>query len=53
MAAFQGMLVLPTKHIDVGLPRKCDYQTDKHTHTDTKQSDPYVLLFFTGDTTNT
>ena len=32
MAAFQGMLVLPAKHSDVWLPRKCDYwHTDRQT----------------------
>ena len=36
--------------------RKCDYRTDRHTHTqtdgrtDTGQSDPYVPLCFAGDT---
>ena len=29
IAAFQGMHVLPAKHSNVWLPRKCDYQTDR------------------------
>ena len=34
------------------LSRKCDYRTDRHTHTQTDagQSDPYVPLCFAGDT---
>ena len=57
MAAFKGMHVSPAKHSYWGLPRKWDYQTDRQTdrQTDTRtdrpgQSDPYVLLCFTGDT---
>ena len=52
VAAFRGMHVSPAKHNYVWLPRKCDYRTDRHTHTQTDagQSDPYVPLCFAGDT---
>ena len=54
VAAFQGMHVSPAKHSYAWLSRKCDYRTDRHTHTQTDagQSDPYVPLCFAGDTTN-
>ena len=54
VAAFRGMQVSPAKHSYAWLPRKCDYQTDRHIHkygqTDAGQSDPYVPLCFAGDT---
>ena len=52
VAAFRGMHVSPAKHSYVWLSRKCDYRTDRHTHTQTDagQSDPYVPLCFAGDT---
>ena len=52
VAAFWGMHVSPPKHSYVWLPRKCDYRTDTQTdgRTDARQSDPYVLLCFAGDT---
>ena len=34
MAAFWGMHLSPSKHSYAWLPRKCDYRTDRHTHTD-------------------
>ena len=34
VAAFRGMHVSPAKHSYARLPRKCDYRTDTHTHTD-------------------
>ena len=54
VAAFRGMHVSPAKHSYAWLPRKCDYRTDRHTHTQTDagQSDPYVPLCFAGDTIN-
>ena len=52
VAAFRGMHVSPAKHSYAWLSRKCDYRTDRHTHTQTDagQSDPYVPLCFAGDT---
>ena len=52
MAAFRGMHVSPAKHSYAWLSRKCNYRTDRHTHTQTDagQSDPYVPLCFAGDT---
>ena len=52
VAAFRGMHVSPAKHSYAWLPRKCDYRTDRRTHTQTDagQSDPYVPLCFAGDT---
>ena len=46
------MHVSPAKHSYAWLSRKCDYRTDRHTHTQTYtgQSDPYVPLCFAGDT---
>ena len=46
------MHVSPAKHSYAWLSRKCDYRTDRHTHTQTDagQSDPYVPLCFAGDT---
>ena len=46
VAAFRGMHVSPANQ------EKCDYCTDRHTHTQTDagQSDPYLPLCFTGDT---
>ena len=35
MGAFWGMHVSPAKHSYAWLPRKCDYQTDRHTHRQT------------------
>ena len=54
VAAFWRMHVSPAKYSYAWLPRKCDYRTDKHTdgQTDTAQSDPYVPLWFQGDTKN-
>ena len=51
VAAFRGMHVSPAKHSYAWLSRKCDYRTDRHTHTQTDagQSDPYVPLCFAGD----
>ena len=48
------MHVSPAKHSYAWLSRKCDYRTDRHTHTQTDagQSDPYVPLCFAGDTIN-
>ena len=48
VAAFRGMHVSPAKHSYAWLSRKCDYRTDRHTHTQTDagQSDPYVPLCF-------
>ena len=46
VAAFQRMHVSPVKHSYVLLPRKCDYQTDRHAG----QSYSYVPLCFAGDT---
>ena len=42
--AFRGMHVSPAKHSYAWLSRKCDYRTDRHTHTQTDagQSDPDV-----------
>ena len=55
MAAFRGMHVSPAKHSYAWLPRKCDYWTDTQTdgQTDAGQSDPYVPLWFAGDTIKT
>ena len=40
VAAFQGMHVLPAKHSNARLPKKCDYQTDRQTYRRTdRQSD--------------
>ena len=50
VAAFWGMHVSPAKHSYAWLPRKCDYRTDRHTHADAGQSDPYVPLYFAGNT---
>ena len=56
MATFLGMHVSRAKHSYAWLPRKCDYRTDTHTHTqtdrqtDARQSDPFVPLCFAGDT---
>ena len=52
VAAFRGMHVSPAKHSYAWLSRKCDYRTDRRTHTQTDagQSDPYVPLCFAGDT---
>ena len=47
MAALQGMHVSPAKHSYACLPRKCDYQRDRHT--DRQTSDLNVLLCFAGD----
>ena len=46
------MHVSPAKHSYAWLSRKCDYRTDRQTHTQTDagQSDPYVPLCFAGDT---
>ena len=44
VAAFRGMHVSPAKHSYAWLPKRCDFQTDAG------QSDPYVPLFFAGDT---
>ena len=46
------MHVSPAKHSYAWLSRKCDYRTDRRTHTQTDagQSDPYVPLCFAGDT---
>ena len=40
------------KHSYAWLSIKCDYRTDRYTHTQTDagQSDPYVPLCFAGDT---
>ena len=43
-----GMHVSPAQHCDMWLPSKYDYWTDGQT--DARQSDPYVLLWFHGDT---
>ena len=45
VAAFRGMHMLPAKHSYAWLP---DERTDRQT--EAEQSDPYVPLFFTGDT---
>ena len=60
MAAFRGMHMSPAKHSSAWLPRKCHYWTDRHTHrqtdrqtdwqSDARQSYPYVLLCFAGNT---
>ena len=51
MGAFRGMHVLPAKHCNAWLPRKCDYRTDAHT--DRRQTKwPLVPLWFAGDTIN-
>ena len=60
VAAFWVMHVSPAKHSYTWLTRKCDYRTDRHRErqtdrqtdgqTDARQSDPYVLLCFPGDT---
>ena len=52
VAAFRGMHVSPAKHSYAWLSRKCDYRTDRRTHTQTDagQSDPYVPLCFADDT---
>ena len=46
------MHVSPAKHSYAWLSRKCNYRTDRRTHTqtDTGQSDPYVPLCFAGNT---
>ena len=52
VAAFRRMHISPANNSYAWLPRKCDYRTDRHTHTrkDAGQSYPYVPLCFTGDT---
>ena len=52
MAAFQVMHASPAKHSDMQLSRTYDYQTDRNTQgqTDIGQRDPYVPLYFAGNT---
>ena len=58
MAAYRGMHMSPAKHSYAWLPKvwlpKCDYQTDRQTHTETDagQSDSYVPLCLASNTKN-
>ena len=44
VAAFWGMHVSPAKHSYAWLPRKCDYQTDRHTHRRTDSQTPDKVI---------
>ena len=44
VAAFWGMHVSPAKHSYARLPRKCDYQTDRHTHTHRHRQHKNVVI---------
>ena len=41
VAAFRGMHVSPAKHSYAWLSRKCDYRTDRHTHSQTDAGHDY------------
>ena len=44
MAAFRGMHVSPAKHSYAWLSRKCDYRTDRHTHTHRQTPDKVIPM---------
>ena len=44
MAAFRGMHVSPANHSYAWLSRKCDYRTNRHTHTRTHRQTPDKVI---------